>query len=195
MKKSACVAAVVLAIASSSASAQTTTVLFNVFTPPASPTYTKVLAPWFEDIEKATEGRVKIQPAAAEPRAAARTAEHGGIRRRRRRVSVQRIPAEVAPAVADRLSARDHDIRQGGRGRAMAHLSRNSSPSKNPFNDVVLLGFFASPPGHIYNIEKKPIQSLAELKGKKSWSLPGMTAQAMGRTGASVVPGPGSAHV
>lgn len=61
---------------------------------------------------------------------------------------------------------------------------------KNPFNDVVLLGFFASPPGHIYNIEKKPIQSLAELAGKKSWSLPGMTAQAMGRTGVSVVPGP-----
>ena len=31
-----------------------------MFTPLASPTYTKVLAPWFDDIEKATQGRVKI---------------------------------------------------------------------------------------------------------------------------------------
>jgi TRAP-type C4-dicarboxylate transport system substrate-binding protein len=61
---------------------------------------------------------------------------------------------------------------------------------KNPYPGIQLLGFFASPPGHIYNIEKKPIQSLADLKGKKAWSLPGMTAQAMGRTGAAIVPGP-----
>ena len=93
------------------------------------------------------------------------------------------------PAAADRIPAGDDAYRARRRRRLLATYEKFFAP-KHPINEVKLLGFFANPPGHLYNIEKKPIQSLADLKGKKAWSLPGLTARAMGLTGASVVPGP-----
>jgi TRAP-type C4-dicarboxylate transport system substrate-binding protein len=183
------VAACIFSIGSGAAHAQTTTVLFNVFTPIGSPTFTKVLGPWFEDIEKATQGRVKIN---RPPQSLAPPPEQLNM---------------VVSGVADgafqfnAFLQKSHPLLQigflpgtmtSGKADAIAlwRTYQKYFAEKNPFKDVVLLGFFASPPGHIYNIDKKPIQSLAELQGKKSWSLPGMTAQAMGRTGVSVVPGP-----
>jgi TRAP-type C4-dicarboxylate transport system substrate-binding protein len=189
MKRILLAAACVLATGFVPAGAQTTTVLFNVFTPLGSPTYTKVLAPWFVDIEKVTEGRVKIN---RPPQSLAPPPEQLNM---------------VVSGVADgafqfnAFLQKSHPLLQigflpgtmtSGKADAIAlwRTYQKFFADKNPFNDVVLLGFFASPPGHIYNIDKKPIQSLADLSGKKSWSIPGVTAQAMGRTGVSVVPGP-----
>lgn len=189
MRRLLLVAACFLSVGSPAAEAQNVTVLFNVFTPVASPTYTRVLGPWFEDIEKATQGRVKMN---RPPQSLAPPPEQLNM---------------VVSGVADgafqfnAFLQKSHPLLQIGflpgtmisaKANAVAlwRTYQKYFADKNPFNDVVLLGFFATPPGHIYNMEKKPIQSLAELKGKKSWSLPGMTAQAMGRTGVSVVPGP-----
>jgi TRAP-type C4-dicarboxylate transport system substrate-binding protein len=189
MKRLLLAASCVFLIASGTASAQTTTVLFNVFTPIGSPTYTKVLGPWFEDIEKATQGRVKINrpPQSLAPPPEQLNMVVSGVadgafqfnaflQKSHPLIQIGFLPGTMTSGKADAV--------------ALWRTYQKYFAEKNPFKGVVLLGFFASPPGHIYNIEKKPIQSLADLKGKKSWSLPGMTAQAMGRTGVSVVPGP-----
>jgi TRAP-type C4-dicarboxylate transport system substrate-binding protein len=166
-----------------------TTVLFNVFTPLASPTYTKVLGPWMAEVEKATQGRVKmIKP----PQSLAPPPEQ---------LNMVRSGVADGAFMFNAFLQKSHPLLQlgflpgtmtSGKADAVAlwHTYNKYFAQKNPYTGIQLLGFFASPPGHIYNIEKKPIQSLAELKGKKAWSLPGMTAQAMGRTGASIVPGP-----
>ena len=189
MSRSLLAAACVLAVTAASASAQTRTVLFNVFTPPSSPTFTKVLGPWFEDIEKATQGRVKINrpPQSLAPPPEQMNMVVSGVadgafqltaflQKSHPLLQIGYLPGTMTSGKADAI--------------AMWRTYQKFFAEKNPFDNVVLLGFFALPAGHIFNIEKKPIQSLADLKGKKSWALPGMTAQAMGRTGVSVVPGP-----
>jgi len=166
-----------------------TTVLFNVFTPLASPTYTKVLGPWMQEVEKVTQGRVKMNrpPQSLAPPPEQLNMVRSGVadgafmfnaflQRSHPLLQVAFLPGTMTSGKADAV--------------ALWRTYHKYFAQKNPYPEIVLLGFFASPPGHIYNIEKKPIQSLADLKGKKAWSLPGMTAQAMGRTGASIVPGP-----
>ena len=171
-----------------SASAETT-VLFNVFTPLASPTYTKVLGPWMQEVEKVTQGRVKMN---RPPQSLAPPPEQ---------LNMVRSGVADGAFIFNAFLQKSHPLLQlaflpgtmtSGKADAVAlwRTYQRYFAQKNPYPGIQLLGFFASPPGHIYNIEKKPIQSLADLKGKKAWSLPGITAQAMGRTGASIVPGP-----
>ena len=166
-----------------------TTVLFNVFTPLASPTYTKVLGPWMAEVEKVTQGRVKMNKP---PQSLAPPPEQ---------LNMVRAGVADGAFMFNAFLQRSHPLLQmaflpgtmtSGKADAVAlwRTYQKYFAQKNPYPGIQLLGFFASPPGHIYNIEKKPIQSLADLKGKKAWSLPGMTAQAMGRTGAAIVPGP-----
>ena len=166
-----------------------TTVLFNVFTPLASPTYTKVLGPWMQQVETVTQGRVKMNKP---PQSLAPPPEQ---------LNMVRAGVADGAFMFNAFLQRSHPLLQmaflpgtmtSGKADAVAlwRTYQKYFAQKNPYPGIQLLGFFASPPGHIYNIEKKPIQSLADLKGKKAWSLPGMTAQAMGRTGAAIVPGP-----
>ena len=187
MRKILLAAAMVLAGAAPLAAE--TTVLFNVFTPLASPTYTKVLGPWMQQVETVTQGRVKMNKP---PQSLAPPPEQ---------LNMVRAGVADGAFMFNAFLQRSHPLLQmaflpgtmtSGRADAVAlwRTYQKYFAQKNPYPGIQLLGFFASPPGHIYNIEKKPIQSLADLKGKKAWSLPGMTAQAMGRTGAAIVPGP-----
>jgi TRAP-type C4-dicarboxylate transport system substrate-binding protein len=185
----AALAAALVAPFASSASRADTTVLFNVFTPLASPTFTKVLGPWHQEIEKVTQGRVKIN---RPPQSLAPPPEQ---------LNMVRAGVADGAFMFNAFLQKSHPLLQlaflpgtmtSGKADAVAlwRTYQNFFKDKNAYDGVVLLGFFASPPGHIYNIDKTPIQSLDFFKGKKVWSLPGVTAQAMGRTGATVVPGP-----
>ena len=166
-----------------------TRILFNKFPPPPSPTNTQVINPWLKEIERVTEGRVKIvtpdQSLAAPPEqvnmvrngvADGAFQMNGFLEKSHPLLQISFLPGTMRSGKADAV--------------ALWRTYEKFFAPKDPFSEVKLLGFFASPPGYIYNMEKKPIQSLAELKGKKAWSLPGVTARAMGLTGASVVPGP-----
>lgn len=188
MRKLLFAAGCMLVAAISPASA-TTTVLFSLFAPPTSPTVTKVMAPWLKDIERVTEGRVKI---VTPPQSLAPPPEQLNM---------------VANGVADgayqfnAFLQKSHPLLQlsflpgtmySGKADAIAlwRTYQKFFATKHPFKHVHLLGFFASPPGYLYSMTKTPIQSMAQLKDKKVWSLPGVTAQAIALTGAAVVPGP-----
>ena len=188
MRKLICAAGCMIAVAISPAHAETT-VLFNLFAPPSSPTVTKVMGPWLKDIERVTEGRVKIK---VPPQSMAPPPEQMNM---------------VVTGVADgayQLNAfqqKSHPLLQisflpgimaSGRanGVALWRTYQKFFAPKRPFKKVHLLGFFATPPGYLYSTSATPVQSIAQLKGKKVWSTPGMTARAIGLTGAAVVPGP-----
>ncbi len=188
MRKALFTAACIIAAGVCPAVAQTT-ILFSKFAPPPSPTNTQVIDPWLKDIERVTEGRVKIvmpdQSLAPPPE------------------QVTMVKTGVADGAFqfNAFLEKSHPLLQigflpgtmiSGKANAVAlwRTYQKFFAAKDPFSEVKLLGFFASPPGYVYSMEKKPIQSLAELKGKKVWSLPGLTARAIAATGASVVPGP-----
>lgn len=177
-----------LAAAPVPASAETT-LLFNVFTPPASEISREIIMPWLKDIERVTEGRVKIK---VPPQSLAPPPEQ---------MNMVRTGVADGAFIFNAFLQKSHPLLQLGFLPGTMHTGQADGVAywrtyekffapKHPVNEVKLLGFFANPPGHIYNIEKKPIQSLAEMKDKKTWSLPGLTARAIGATGASVVPGP-----
>jgi TRAP-type C4-dicarboxylate transport system substrate-binding protein len=166
-----------------------TKILFNVFTPPSSEISQKIIYPWLKEIERVTEGRVKIvippQNMAAPPEQMnmVKTGVADGafmfnafLQKSHPALQLGFLPGTMHTALAD--------------GVAYWRTYEKFIAPKHPVNEVKLLGFFANPPGHLYNMEKKPIQSIADMKGKKTWSLPGLTASAIGATGASVVPGP-----
>lgn len=188
MRKALFVAACVMAAGVGSAAAQTT-ILFSKFAPAPSPTNTQVIDPWLKEIERVTEGRVKIvtpSQSLAPPPEQVNMVKNGVadgafqfnafLEKSHPLLQIGFLPGTMYSGEADAV--------------ALWRTYQKFFAAKDPFKEVKLLGFFASPPGHIYSMDKKPIQSLAALKGKKVWSLPGVTAQAIGLTGASVVPGP-----
>jgi TRAP-type C4-dicarboxylate transport system substrate-binding protein len=189
MRGKAVLAGVLLLTASFTEASAQTNVLFNVFTPLGSPTYTQVLRPWFEEVERVTEGRVKIN---RPPQSLAPPPEQ---------LNMVRSGVADGAFIFNAFLQGSHPLLQIGflpgtmtsgeaDGVALWRTYQKYFADKNPYEGLVLLGFFASPPGHIYSMDKTPIQSIAEIRNMKSWSLPGLTAQAMGATGASVVPGP-----
>lgn len=176
-------------VAAPSAALAQTTLLFNNPAPPSANVSVDVILPWLKDVEKVTEGRVKIK---VPPQSVAPPPEQMSM--------VQNGVADGA-FILNSFLQKSHPLLQiaflpGTMDTAMANgvaywrTYQKFFAPKHPINEVQLLGFFTNPPGNLYNLDKKPIQSLAELKGKKVWSLPGVTARAIGLTGASVVPGP-----
>lgn len=178
-----------IGLLTASPAAAQTKLLFNVFSPPASEISQNVIYPWLKDIERVTQGRVKIiippQNMAPPPEQMnmVKTGVADGafifnafLQKSHPSLQFGFLPGTMHTALAD--------------GVAYWRTYEKFIAPKHPINEVKLLGFFANPPGHLYNIAKTPIRSLADMKDKKTWSLPGLTARAMGLTGASVVPGP-----
>ena len=166
-----------------------TTILFNNFGPQTANSFIYIIRPYLDDVERITKGRVKfIVP----PQSLAPPAEqinmvktgvadgaimfNGFLQKSHPLLQIGLLPGTMRSAVAV--------------GVAYWRTYEKFIAPKHPLNEVKLLGFYAYPPGYLYNIQKEPIQSLDDLKSKKMWSLPGVTARALGLTGASIVPGP-----
>ncbi|MCP5266492.1 MAG: TRAP transporter substrate-binding protein DctP [Burkholderiaceae bacterium] len=62
--------------------------------------------------------------------------------------------------------------------------------SKNEYGPVELLTVYASNGAEFYSMTDKPIESIADISGRKMWVLPGIVANLVKRTGSPVVVGP-----
>jgi TRAP-type C4-dicarboxylate transport system substrate-binding protein len=176
------------AISITPAAAAETTILFNNFAPRTADNFVYVVKPYLDDVERITKGRVKfvIPPQSLAPPPEQMNMVKTGVadgavifnaflQKSHPLLQIALLPGTMRSAVAI--------------GVAYWRTYEKFFAPKHPLNEVKLLGFFAQPPGHLYNIQKRPIESLDDLKGKKLWSLPGISAQALGLTGASIVPG------
>ncbi|MGE3246162.1 MAG: hypothetical protein AB7F96_18650 [Beijerinckiaceae bacterium] len=180
--------AAVLTLAAGAAHAQTT-LLFNSFTPHGGQLHQKIIAPYLAHIEKATEGRVKIKlsPQNLAPPPEQMNMVKAGIadgafmltaflQKSHPPLQLVYLPGTSTRPDVDSL--------------ALQRTYERFFKAKNPIADVMHVGFIAGDHGGFYNMKKEPIQSVSWFKGKKVWALPGLTAQAVGVTGAAVVPGP-----
>ena len=163
-------------------------ILFNVFTPPkANPS--RIIYPWMKDINAASKGALKMEAPAKSLAPPPRQMDivtqgiadgafifTGFLQKRIPHVQFSIMPLTHTSAVAD--------------GVALWRTYNKFFKAKNPYKDVVLLGFFSGAGGHFYSLKDKPISTAADFKTMKMWSLPAWTALSLKNMGTAVVPGP-----
>ncbi|MBT7956107.1 MAG: TRAP transporter substrate-binding protein [Rhodospirillaceae bacterium] len=175
-------------ITSTPASAETTLTM-NVFIPRVTPFYRALMKPWAENVEKATQGRVKVHTPTA---------------------SMAPPPRQwdmVAKGVADVAMTANAFIRKRVSLPQIAELPFNTpSPvgatvglwrtqqkffnKANEYKGMKLLASFVLA-GEGMQSTGKPIRSLADLKGFKMRTSPGISKIMLSKLGATVVTSPG----
>lgn len=164
-------------------------ILFNRFAPPSDIMNTKIIEPWAKNVEKATQGRVKIKFAPtslAAPQQQWEMVTQGvadaaylfnGFAQNRL------LLPQIAHLPFLSLSAK-------GSAQALWRTYKRYFEAKNEYAEVHLLGLLVGPTGQFYSLTDKPIDATAKIRNLKTWGLPGVPARALSKLGASVVPGP-----
>lgn len=177
-----------LAMDTASAAAQQTNLVFNSFVQPKHPLNVLVLHPWAADVEKATQGRVKITipPTTAAPPPQVMDAAQKGIvdggyvfngfvARQIKLVQLAHLPWGNGPTEAMSV--------------ALWRTHNKFFAKVDEYKSVHLVGTFLLPQGEIYSM-KAPITSVKDLAGIKVWALPGTAARLMEALKAGVVATP-----
>src|SRR4029077_3460922 len=191
LRASAVMAAAALALLSQPAAAQTTLTMSSWVSP--SHLLTKdVLAVWGQQVEKATNGRVKLQMLPKHPSAAPGTFDAV----RDSLVDVSYVTASYTPArhVMPLLA----ELPGGGTTSVINSVAYSRIHWKNlqqigEYKGVKLLGVFTHGPGQMFNT-KRPINKVEDLAGMKIRSGGGISEQMARALGASafVKPAPES---
>jgi len=174
-----------LCFAAVSSSWAATNLLVNSFLPPGHPINTKVLAPWAKDVYKATEGRVRVSiaPQSLAAPAAQMDAVVNGVAD-----AAYMFNGFLTTTVKLGQIAQLPFMIDSSKGSAVA-LWRTYDKyfrSANEYKNVHLLGFVSFPGAAIYAM-KKPINSVADLKGIRIYAAPGTAAKIMEAAGAGVI--------
>lgn len=149
-----------------------------------------VLAPWAEDVAKATEGRitVSVPPRSLAPPPKQIESIRGGLFD-----AGFTFNGFLADEIAGPLVAMMPFTGTGdGRASSIAlwrtyetHLS-----GIDEYDGLHLLSAFVAPGGDFYSLNDTPIETLADATGRKMWALPGVTSAILSAGGGSVVSGP-----
>lgn len=181
-------AALSLALTAVSAAAQQTNLVFNSFVQPKHPLNVLVLTPWAADVEKATQGRVKITipPTTAAPPPQVMDATQKGIvdggyvfngfvANQIKLVQLAHLPWGNGPTEAMSVG--------------MWRTHEKFFAKADEYKTVQLVGLFTLPQGEIYSM-KGPLTSVKDFAGIKVWALPGTAARVMEALKAGVVATP-----
>lgn len=180
-------AAALLAAAAMGA-ARAETIVFNSFAPPKFIINNGMIDVWAKNVERVTEGRVKVQIPA------------------KSLAAPQQQWEMVTQGVADAAYIFNAFAFKRLMLPQLAHLPFGSSTAEaegvalwrthkkyfepaNEYKGVHLLGYFGSTSAHIWSLDK-PLTRAADFKELKLWSLPGDQARSFAALGAVVVPGP-----
>lgn len=166
-----------------------TKLLFNRFVPVKHPFNTGMFEPWAKDVEKATEGRVKVEFSAANlapppkqwnmvSKGIADVAMLANIFERNR---LQLPPIAQLPFMGNSSEKR---------GVAMWRTHEKYLAKANEYKGMHLLGQWSLSGSNLYHT-KKPIRSLADLKNEKMWVIAGTPNRMISGLGAVVVSVPG----
>ena len=176
------------ALFSASAFAKTT-LLFNVFVPHRFFMY-PVFVKWGQDVARVTDGRVAVQipEASVAPPPDQWNAVRGGL------VDGAFIFNSFAPGPVKTLHTFGQLPFLGGSDLPAAAVAYWRTYVKyfaghEPTPGVKVIGVFLAPGGQMYSVTDKPITTLAELKTRKMWALPGTPAELMKRLGVAFVSG------
>lgn len=166
-----------------------TKLLFNRFVPVKHPFNTGMFEPWAKDVAKATNGRVKVEFSTASlapppkqwnmiTKGIADVAMLANIFERNR---LKLPPMAQLPFLGEKAEAR---------GVALWRTYDKHFRKADEYKGIKLLGLWVLSGANFYH-GKKQIQSLADLKNEKMWTIAGMPNRMMTKFGAVVVSVPG----
>ncbi len=168
--------------------AQNQKLLLNSFIGVNHPITTQILRPWTEDVAKATGGRVTFEIPLAS--LAAPPQQLDAVTKSVVDVAYQ-FHGFLAPRV--KLTNVPHlpfvNTTSKGSSIALWRTYEKYFAKANEFADVHVLAMFVALPGSIFAM-KNPINSVADLKGTKAYSIPGVPAKILESAGAGVVAAP-----
>ena len=176
-----------LAVIAAPAHAETK-LLFSIFFPPSHFIH-KVMHEWAADVQRVTDNRVTVDFAAASmaPPPQQMSAVQSDIfdvgftanpfiKNKAPLIEFSSLPWLVSDAEAASV--------------ALWRVYQKSLADKKQFKDVQLLSLFHSAGGQLYSLNETPINSIAELKKRKMWALPGQAAGLLKNLGMSPVTTP-----
>lgn len=166
------------------------TILFNCFFPPQHYMCREFVPELGKRMEKASEGRVKIQippkSAAAPPDqydAVVNGVVDGALQ-------FNQFLGNMAPGVVvgqlpfvGAESSRSTTV-------ALWRTYQKFFAAKDEYKRVVLLALYSGNGAEFFSTTDKPIHTFDDIKNRKMWALPGVTADLIKATGSSVVSGP-----
>ena len=162
--------------------------IVNCFWPPQHAMCRKIMPTWGKWVEQATDGRVKIT---IPPKSLASPPEQWQ--------SVQNGIADVAAQfngfVANRVwgptvAMNPFIATQDAPAMSQALWETYEKYFPNEYKGVKLLSLWVITPGDLWSQTDTPVNSIADLKSRKIWALPGTNANIMKAIGAGVVSGP-----
>lgn len=176
-------------MASSAIASAQQVITFNIFLPPSHYMW-EVIPAWAAEVEAATEGRVEIEiPASSlapppEQLAAVRT----GIADAAVMASV--FLTQQAPVANMGLLPFMTDNNVAAATIALQHTYDRYLSAANEFPGVEVLSTFHLNYGTFCSLNDQPIQSVADIAGRRMWALPGTPARLLEQLGISFVAGP-----
>ena len=181
-----------LAVTPQTAAAQTTTLTMSSWVSPSHPLTKDVLAVWGQQVEKATNGRIKVQMLPKHPSAAPGTFDAV----RDDLVDVSYVTASYTPA--RHVLPLVAELPGGGATSVVNSLAYSRIHWKylqqaGEYKGVKLLGVFTHGPGQMFNT-KRPINKVEDLAGMKIRTGGGIAEEMARALGASafVKPAPES---
>ncbi len=186
MKTVAC-GTIAVALLASVIGARAQTILFNTYEPPSGANR-QVVEAGGKDIERVTEGRVKLQfppSTLAPPNQQWQVVVQGvadGAYTFNAWLQNKLLLPRIAEIPFQSNSAESTAI-------ALWRTQERFFNKANEYDEVVLLGFCAGPPDQIYSLSDRPINSVADLKNLKVGLAP-TTADRFKAIGAVPVAGP-----
>ncbi|WP_191601340.1 TRAP transporter substrate-binding protein DctP [Marinomonas algicola] len=183
-------AAVSVAIASSTSVLQAKELIFNNFFPPSHFIH-GVMNEWISDVAEATDGRVTfIVPAGTlAPPPQQLSAVKSGIADVAMTANIfiqKQVPVLSYSSLPFLVS--NAEAASVANWRTYEKFLANKAPLKK--YGVEMLSVFNYSGGNLYGLEDKPIETIEELKSKRLWALPGYTANNIKNIGVSPVTGP-----
>jgi TRAP-type C4-dicarboxylate transport system substrate-binding protein len=177
-----------LLLAFSATASATTSLVVSAFLPPQHLFNVVVMKPWAAEVERATEGRVRI---VYPPTSVGSPQQQWDVVRKRivdgayifngliqNRVSLPQLAhLPLGSTTATGMSV------------ALWRTYEKYFKPADEYKDVHLLALVVFPAGEIYSL-KRPITSRQSMHGMKLWALPGVAANLMDRAGAGVVATP-----
>ncbi|WP_119420889.1 TRAP transporter substrate-binding protein DctP [Desertibaculum subflavum] len=166
------------------------TVLFNCFFPPQHYMCREFVPELGKRVEKASEGRVKVQippKSAAAPGDQYDAVVNGVVDGA---LQFNQFLGNMAPGVlvgqlpfVGAESSRSTTV-------ALWRTYQKFFAPKNEYKKVVLLALYSGNGAEFFSTIDKPIMTVEDIRDRKMWALPGVTADLVKATGSSVVSGP-----
>ena len=166
-----------------------TELLFNRFVPPKHPFNTGMFIPWSKDVERVTEGRVKVKftSATLAPPPKQWNMITKGIADVAMLANIFERNRLTLPVVAELPFAGTTALQ---RGVALWRTYKKYFDKANEFKGVKLLGLYTISGANFYH-GKKPIRQVSDLEKEKMWVIAGLPNKMISSLGAVVVSVPG----